>query len=59
MTKSQKLTDRTLLQNTTDNQIQSALFIWLNYYHHQLPSLEDITHILRQELVIYIVYRIQ
>lgn len=58
MTKSQKLIDRQLLQSTADNQIQSALFIWLNYYHHQLPSLDNITHILRQELVIYIVYRI-
>lgn len=56
MTKQQKLLDASMLADIPDTQIQSALSIWLNYYHYQLPSIQNVSHILRQGLGIYIVY---
>lgn len=56
MTKQQKMLDASMLTDISDTQIQSALSIWLHYYHHQLPSLHHVSHILRQGLGIYIVY---
>ncbi|GAA5817375.1 hypothetical protein MFLAVUS_010919 [Mucor flavus] len=56
LTKSQKSHDLTQLALVTDIQVQSALFTWLNYYHLQLPSMDLVTHVLREGLKIYIVY---
>lgn len=54
--KAQKTKDIILLCQVTDIEIQSALFTWLNYYDQQLPSMELVTHVLREGLKIYIVY---
>lgn len=58
LTKLQKSQDLIQLSLVTDIQVQSALFSWLNYYQLQLPSIECISHILREGLKIYIVYTI-
>jgi hypothetical protein len=58
MTKAQKLLDILHLSSVSDQQIQSALFVWLNYYHRQLPAIQHVTHIFREGLKIYIVYNI-
>ncbi|GAA5796023.1 hypothetical protein HPULCUR_001390 [Helicostylum pulchrum] len=56
LTKLQKSQDLTQFALVTDIQVQSALFTWLNYYHLQLPSMDLVTHVLREGLKIYIVY---
>ncbi|KAI9329653.1 hypothetical protein BD770DRAFT_477926 [Pilaira anomala] len=58
LTKLQKSQDLIQLSLVTDIQVQSALFSWLNYYQLQLPSIECISHVLREDLKIYIVYTI-